>query len=100
MRVLRVLAVALTAQRVTDTVKEAVPVIPPPVAKSLFVVALCGALTYLGERDARTLVLETGAAAALASLVHDAHSALQRYTDNQITQVMQRTPRSTRPLGR
>lgn len=99
MRVLRVAAVALTAMRVTDTVKEALPVIPPPVAKSVFVAAVCGGLTALHERDWKKLVLEAGAAAATASIAHDVQSGLQRYTDNQITQVLQRTPRSTRPLG-
>lgn len=99
MRVLRVLAVALAAQRTTDTIKEALPVVPPPVAKSVFVTALCVGLSALYERDWRVLVVEGTAAAAVASIVHDGQSAVQRFTDNQITQVLQRQPRRAAPLG-
>lgn len=99
MGVTRVLAVALTAQRTTDTVKEAIPLVPPPVAKSIFVTVLCVGLTAIFEKDWRKVVVEAGAAAAVASLSHDLQAGVQRYTDNQIMQVMQRQPRSTRPLG-
>lgn len=100
MRVSRVVGVALLTLRVTETVKEALPVIPPPVAKSTFTIALAAALSAtLGERDARVILLEAGAAAGLASVFHDAQEAARRFTDNQIVNVMARTPRRAQPLG-
>ena len=99
MQVARTLAVALAAQRLTETVKEALPVIPPPIAKSTFVLALSTGITFLFEKDAKKALLEAAAAAGAASLLHDLQDAARRYTDNQITQVLQRQPRRTAPLG-
>lgn len=100
MRVSRVVGIALLTLRVTETVKEALPVIPPPVAKSTFALALGAGLSLLlGERDVRVVLLEAGAAAGLASVVHDAQEAARRITDNQIANVMRQVPRRAQPLG-
>lgn len=100
MRVSRVMGMALVTLRVTETVKEAIPIIPPPVVKSTFTLAFGAGLSLLlGERDARLVLLEAGAAAGLASVVHDAQEAARRFTDNQIVNVMTRTPRRAQPLG-
>lgn len=100
MGVSRVVGVALATLRVTETVKEAIPVVPPPVAKGIFAVALSAGLSAsLGERNAGRMVVEAAAAAGLASLLHDAQDAARRYTDNQIMGVISRQPRRAAPLG-
>lgn len=100
MRVSRVLGMALVTLRVTETVKEALPLIPPPPVKSVFTLCLgAGLSVLLGERDARVVLLEAGAAAGAASVLHDAQEAAKRFTDNQIAGVLTRTPRRAGPLG-
>lgn len=100
MRVSRVMGMALLTLRVTETVKEAIPVIPTPPWKSLFTIGLAAGLSVmLGERDPRMVILEAGAVSGAASMLHDAQEAARRFTDNQIAGVITRTPRRAAPLG-
>lgn len=100
MRVSRVLGMALVTLRVTDTVKEALPVIPPPPAKTAFTYALGAALSLaLGERDPLTVALEAAAVSGLASLLHDAQAAAQATTDAGIAGIIRQVPRRAQPLG-
>lgn len=100
MRVSRVVGMALVTLRVTETMKEALPIIPPAAPKSLFTMGVGMALSAtLGERNPALVVVEGVAAAGLASLLHDAQDAARRFTDNQIAGVITRTPRRAQPLG-
>lgn len=100
MRVSRAMGMALLTLRVTETVKEALPNVPPPPVKSLFTIGLAAGLSVLlGERDPRMVILEAGAVSGAASLLHDAQESARRFTDNQIAGVITRTPHRARPLG-
>lgn len=100
MGVSRCVGLALVTLRVTETVKEALPVIPPPAAKSTFTIVLGMALSAaVGEREPLKIVVEGLAVAGLASVLHDAQEAAKRFTDNQIAGVITRTPRRAAPLG-
>jgi hypothetical protein len=100
MRLVRVAVVALATLRVVETVKEAVPAIPPPWQKSLFAAAVGSGLTLLSPEDRRpeTVALTGLAAAGLAAVVHDVQAALSSFADNNITEVLQRMPRRAAPL--
>lgn len=101
----RVAVVALATSRVVDTVKEALPAIPPPWQKSLFAAAVGAGASYIaGDREPRTVAVTGLAAAGLAALVHDIQVAASSYADNNITEVLGRLPRPSRqraqgPLG-
>lgn len=99
MRVSRVLGMALITLRVTETVKEALPIIPPAPVKSTFTIALAVGLSAAhGERNFGRMVLEGAAAAGAASVLHDVQESMRRFTDNQIAGVITRARRAT-PLG-
>lgn len=94
MRLVRVAVAALATARVVETVKEIIPVIPDPWAKSVFASAVgVGAAYIAGDRDVRTVAATGLAAAGLAAVVHDAQAALSSIADNNITEVLQRVPR-------
>lgn len=100
MRVSRVVGMALATLRITETVKEILPNIPPAPVKSAFTLGVGAGLSLLlGERDPRMVILEAGAVAGLASLLHDVQDSARRFTDNQIAGVITRTPRRAMPLG-
>jgi|SRR5256885_2033613 len=100
MRVSRVVLMALVTLRVTDTVKDVIPVIPPPPAKTAFTYVLGAALSLaLGERDPLTVGLEAAAAAGLASVLHDVQAAAQATTDAGIAGIIKQVPRRAHPLG-
>ena len=100
MRVSRVMGLALITLRVTETVKEALPVIPPPIAKSVFTVALGVGLSMAAdERNFGRAVLEGLTVAGAASVLHDAQEGMRRFTDTQIANVITRVPRRSQPLG-
>lgn len=100
MRVSRVMGMALVTLRVTETIKESIPNIPPAPVKSLFTIGLAAGLSVLlGERNPRVVILEAGAVSGAASLLHDAQEAARRFTDNQIAGVISRAPRRANPLG-
>lgn len=99
MRLVHVAVAALATARVVETVKEIIPVIPDPWAKSLFASAVgVGAAYIAGDRDVRTVAASGLAAAGLAAVVHDVQAALSASADNNITEVMQRVPRRAAPL--
>lgn len=95
----RVAVAALVTARVVETVKEVLPLIPPPWAKSTFAAAVGASAAYIaGERQPETVALTGLAAAGLAAVVHDVQAALSASADNNITEVMQRVPRRAAPL--
>lgn len=95
----RVVIAALVTARAVELVKEALPVIPPPWAKSTLASAVGAGAAYIaGERDVRTVAATGLAAAGLAAVVHDVQAALSASADSNITEVMQRVPRRAAPL--
>lgn len=96
----RVVVVALATSRAVDTIKEALPVIPPPVAKSIGAAVVATGLTVLspGGRRPETVALTALAAAGLAAVVHDIQVAAITFADNNVTEVLQRMPRRAAPL--
>ena len=100
MRVARLLGMSFAILRTTESVKEYLPVIPPPAAKSAFTQALGIGLSFaLGERNPVKAVVEGLAAAGAASVLHDAQDAAKRFTDNQIAAVVQRVPQRANRRG-
>lgn len=91
----RVVVVAFATGRVVDTVKEVLPVIPDPWAKSVFAGAVGSGLALLSAEDRRpqTVALTGLAAAGLAAVLHDIQMAASAFADNNVTEVLQRVPR-------
>ena len=95
----RVAVAALATVRVVETVKEIIPLIPPPPAKSLFACAVGAGVVYIaGERDLRTVAASGVAAAGLAAVIHDLQHTAVTIADNNITEVLTRVPRRAMSL--
>jgi len=103
MRVLRVVAAALSTVRVVDTIKEAIPVTPPPAVKSSFATAVAGGLLALVDDQPftwRRFVQETGAAAGLAMMLHEVQWYLLARGDSSAAGLASQVQQSQRPLTR
>jgi hypothetical protein len=100
MRALHLVGLGLATLRLVDTAKEALPVIPPPAAKSTAAVLIAGGLSfaYRPSADWRDHVLLAGAAAGLASLLHDAQATTRMVQDSYIAGITIQARRTT-PLG-
>lgn len=95
----RVIMVGLATLRVIETMKEVLPTIPPPSVKSIGAGVAAAAFVVLdGERDPARVFLTGAAAAGAASIMHDGQDAIRRYTDNQITRVVQQAGGRRGPL--
>lgn len=89
----RILATALAAgigtTRIVETIKEALPIIPPPVVKSTFATVVAAAAgASLTPGDWRTRALAGLGAAGVAMLAHETASLLRMVTDRQKIVVM------------
>lgn len=77
------------ATRVVETIKEALPQIPPPAIKSTFASALAGAAGAALTRGGwRTRALAGLGAIGVAMLTHETRSLLSLFGDRQKTYVV------------
>lgn len=88
------LLVGIGAARLTQTIKEALPVIPPSAYKSTFAsiaAGATGAVLIDGDWRARTVV--GAGAAGFAMLAHEVASLLSLLSDRQKVHVLRATAR-------
>jgi len=100
MRALHLIGLGLATLRLVDTAKEALPVIPPPAAKSTAAMLIAGGLSFAYRPDAdwRDHLLLGGAGAGLASLLHDLQSTARMVQDSYVAGITVQARRTT-PLG-
>ena len=99
MRALRLVGVALATLRVIDTLKEGLPFQADPALKSTVTIAVAAGLSYTQADNWRDRLLMAGAAAGLASVIHDAQWLARVAADSYVTGITRAAARGRAAVG-
>lgn len=88
------LAVGIGTTRLVETVKESIPIIPPPAYRSAFASVIAGvAGAVVVDEDWRARALTAAGAAGIAMITHEVVALLSATTDRQKVTVMRAATR-------
>lgn len=88
MRALRLVGIALATLRVIDTIKEGLPLDAEPALKSTATIVVAAGIAYPFADNWRDRALLAGAAAGLASLMHDGQWLMRTMADSYVTGIV------------